>query len=47
MEANNPTGSTYKFLEGKKQRLMDTQGGRGSGTNWEIGIDIYTLLCMK
>ena len=25
---------------------MDTTGGRGSGMNWEIGIDIYTLLCI-
>ena len=25
------------------------QGGRGGGMNWEIGIDIYTLLilCIK
>ena len=22
---------------------MDTQGGRGGGMNWEIGIDVYTL----
>ena len=27
---------------------MDTKGGReGGGMNWEIGIDIYTLLCIK
>ena len=24
----------------------DTKGG-GDGMNWEIGIDIYTLLCIK
>ena len=22
-------------------------GGKGGGINWEIGIDIYTLLCIK
>ena len=26
---------------------MDTKWGRGSGKNWEIGADIYTLLCIK
>ena len=26
---------------------MDTRGGRRGGMNWEIGIDIYTLLCIK
>ena len=26
---------------------MLTKGGRGGGMNWEIGIDIYTLLCIK
>ena len=29
---------------------MDTKGGKrrgGGGMNWEIGIDIYTLICMK
>jgi len=25
---------------------MDTAGRRGSGMNWEIGTDIYTLLCI-
>ena len=23
------------------------EGGRGGGMNWEIGIDIYTLPCVK
>ena len=23
------------------------QGGKGGGIDWEIGIDIYTLLCVK
>ena len=32
---------------------MDTKGGRrrggggGGGMNWEIGIDMYTLMCIK
>ena len=30
---------------------MDTKGGKqcggGGGMNWEIGIDIYTLKCIK
>ena len=26
---------------------MDTKGGRRGRMNWEIGIDIYTLLCIK
>ena len=29
---------------------MDTKGGKGLNwdeLNWEIGIDIYTLLCIK
>ena len=26
---------------------MDTKGEREEGMNWEIGIDIYTLLCIK
>ena len=25
---------------------METTGRRGSGMNWEFGIDIYTLLCI-
>ena len=32
---------------------MDTKGGKaqggggGRGMNWEIGIDMYTLMCIK
>ena len=26
---------------------MDTKGGRGGRMDWKIGIDIYTLLCIK
>ena len=28
-----------------ENKHMDTKGE--GGTNWEIGIDIYTLLCIK
>ena len=30
-----------------ENKLMYTKGGRGSGMNWEIGIYIYTLVCIK
>ena len=36
-----------------ENKHMDTKGGKrgvggcGSGMNWEIGIDIYTLICIK
>ena len=31
-----------------ENKLMDTKGERGGGgMNLEIGIDIYTLLCIK
>ena len=31
---------------------MDTKGGKwgdggGGGMNWEIGIDMYTVICIK
>ena len=36
-----------------EKKSMDTKGGKrvewggGGGMNWEIGIDIYTLICIK
>ena len=35
-----------------EKKRMDTKGGKwqgggGGGMNWEIGIDIYTLICIK
>ena len=30
-----------------ENKLMVTMGGGGGGINWEIGIDAYTLLCIK
>ena len=26
---------------------MDTKRGSGCGINWDVGIDIYTILCIK
>ena len=40
----------FNFLENKQ---MDTKGGKwqgeggGGGMNWEIGIDMYALMCIK
>ena len=31
----------------KENKCVNTKGGQGSGTNWEIGTDIYPLLRMK
>ena len=30
-----------------ENRQADMKRGEGSEMNWEIGIDIYTLLCVK
>ena len=30
-----------------KNKLMVTKGERGGRINWEIGIDVYTLLYIK
>ena len=30
-----------------ENKCMDTKEGRRGGTNWEIGIDINILLCIK
>ena len=30
-----------------KNKHMGAKGEEGSGMNWEIGIDAYTLLCIK
>ena len=41
---------------GVENKRMDTKGGNhggegwevsGGGMNWEIGIDIYSLICIK
>ena len=31
----------------KKMMFMNTEGERDGGMNWESGIDIYTLPCVK
>ena len=30
-----------------REQMYGHQSGRGSGMKWEIGIDIYILLCIK
>ena len=30
-----------------ENKHTDTKGEKGDGMNWEVGIDIYTLLCIK
>ena len=30
-----------------EKKHMDTKEGKGSGMNWETGIDIYTVICIK
>ena len=30
-----------------ENKRMDTKGITGCGTDWEIGIDIYIVLCIK
>ena len=45
----------WSYLQSRKRdtdienKCMDTKGGGVDGMNWEIGIDIYTLLilCIK
>ena len=32
------------LFAGKEYRHVDTRGEAGDGMNWEIGIDIYTLV---
>ena len=50
--------STITGLQGRNRdtdvenKRMDTKGGKwrgvgGGGMNWEIGIDMYTLICIK
>ena len=36
-----------KYSRDIENKCMDTEVGKGSGINWEVGIDIYTLLCIK
>ena len=35
-----------KWRQQIEKKCMDTKGRKGGGMNWEIGTDIYTLLCM-
>ena len=41
-----------KFYDVRSVSFLDTKGGKwwgagGGVMNWEIGIDIYTLICIK
>ena len=44
-----------KYRHRRREQTYGHQGGksgcrgvgRGGGMNWEIGIDIYTLICIK
>ena len=38
--------SRYRDID-TENKLMDTKEGRGDGIDWEIGIDIYAVLCIK
>ena len=43
-QVNLKIGSRDTDIENK---CTDTKRGRRCGMNWETGIDIYTLLCIK
>ena len=36
-----------KYTHRCREQTYGYQGGKGGGMNREIGIDIYTLLCIK
>ena len=42
----------WSYLQGRNRdpdaenKYMDTKGERGGGRNWEVGIDVYTLLTL-
>ena len=42
---------TFKYKKNRdievENKCMDTKGERGVGMNWEIGIDIHTLLILR
>ena len=49
---NRDTGVKNKRMDTKGGqwgvgRHGGSGGGGGGGMNWEIGIDIYTLICIK
>ena len=43
---NRDTDVENKRLDTKRMDVC-VGGGGGGGMNWEIGIDIYTLICIK
>ena len=42
-----PCFGAYIRISYVENKLMVTKGESGGGINWEIGIDIYTLLDIK
>ena len=52
LERNHKDQSRNRDTDVENKR-MDTKGetgvggGGGGGMNWEIGIDMYTLICIK
>ena len=39
--------SNYVLPERHFSRSFDYTNGVAGGMNWEIGIDVYTLICIK
>ena len=42
-----PRGPRAPGADVENKKYVYQVGKRGSGKNWEIGIDMYTLLCIK
>ena len=45
LEHQDPVSHTAQRKREKKEKVVG--GGGGGVMNWEIGIDIYTLICIK
>ena len=43
-----PYGITYMWnlKYHTNEPIYETEGGKGGGMNWKIGIDVYTLLIL-
>ena len=44
---NRDTDPENKRMDTKGGKWQWGGGGGGGGMHWEIGIDMYTLMCMK
>ena len=40
-------GRNYRRRHGEPRYVDTGDGGREGRMNWEVGIDVYTLLCVK